>query len=101
MMSWFQSAEKQLQNQLFELKFTAKQLQRLSKKCEKEEKEEKAKIKKALEKDNQDGARIHAQNAIRNKNMAQQYLRLSSRIDAVSSRLEGAIKMQQVTKQMG
>lgn len=43
-----------------QLKFTAKQLQRLSKKCEKEEKEEKAKIKKALEKDNNDGgARPH------------------------------------------
>merc|ERR1719359_1393586 len=101
MMSWFQSAEKQLQNQLFELKFTAKQLQRLSKKCEKEEKEEKAKIKKALEKDNNDGARIHAQNAIRNKNNAQNYLRMSSRVDAVASRLESAIKMQQVTKSMG
>merc|ERR550514_2516665 len=90
-----------LQDQLFNLKFTAKQLNRLSKKCEKDEKEEKTKIKKALEKDNHDGARIHAQNAIRNKNNAQNYLRLSSRVDAVSSRLESAIKMQQVTKSMG
>ena len=47
------------------------------------------------------GARIHAQNAIRQKNNAQNYLRLSSRVDAVSSRLESAIKMQQVTKSMG
>jgi len=62
---------------------------------------EKGKIKKALEKDNHDGARIHAQNAIRQKNNAQNYLRLSSRVDAVSSRLESAIKMQQVTKSMG
>jgi len=92
---------KGLENQLFQLKFTAKQLQRLSKKCEKEEKEEKNKIKKALEKDNHDGARIHAQNAIRNKSNAQNYLRLASRVDAVSSRLESAIKMQQVTKSMG
>jgi len=100
-MGLFDSPTKQLENQLFQLKFTAKQLQRLSKKCEKEEKEEKAKIKKALEKDNADGARIHAQNAIRQKNNAQNYLRLSSRVDAVSSRLESAIKMQQVTKSMG
>ena len=84
-----------------QLKFTAKQLNRLSKKCEKEEKAEKDKIKKSLEKDNHDGARIHAQNAIRNKSNAQNYLRLSSRVDAVSSRLESAIKMQQVTKSMG
>ena len=47
------------------------------------------------------GARIHAQNAIRNKTNAQNYLRLSSRVDAVASRLESAIKMQQVTKSMG
>lgn len=92
---------KALENQLFQLKFTAKQLGRLSKKCEKEEKDEKSKIKKALEKDNPDGARIHAQNAIRQKNNAQNYLRLSSRVDAVASRLESAIKMQQVTKSMG
>jgi len=92
---------KGLENQLFNLKFTAKQLNRLSVKCKKEETVEKGKIKKALEKDNHDGARIHAQNAIRQKNNAQNYLRLSSRVDAVSSRLESAIKMQQVTKSMG
>jgi len=92
---------KGLEKQLFELKFTAKQLNRLSVKCTKEEKVEKDKIKKALEKDNHDGARIHAQNAIRQKSNAQNYLRLSSRVDAVSSRLESAIKMQQVTKSMG
>merc|ERR1719331_757325 len=80
---------------------TSKQLGRLSVKCEKDEKTEKNKIKKALEKDNHDGARIHAQNAIRQKTQAQNYLRLSSRVDAVSSRLESAIKMQQVTKSMG
>lgn len=97
----FGNPQAALEKQLFQLKFTAKQLNRLSKKCEKEEKEEKNKIKKALEKDNHDGARIHAQNAIRNKSNAQNYLRLSSRVDAVSSRLESAIKMQQVTKSMG
>lgn len=89
-----------LEKQLFNLKFTAKQLNRLSVKCEKEEQTEKNKIKKALEKDNHDGARIHAQNAIRQKTNAQNYLRLSSRIDAVSSRLQTAIQMQKVTKNM-
>ena len=92
---------KGLENQLFQLKFTAKQMGRLSSKCLKEEKAEKEKIKKCLEKDNHDGARIHAQNAIRAKTNAQNYLRLSSRVDAVSSRLESAMKMQQVTKSMG
>merc|ERR1719453_2305964 len=101
MSGWFGNSSKALENQLFQLKFTSKQLARLSKKCEKEEKAEKEKIRKALEKDNNDGARIHAQNAIRQKNNAQNYLRLSSRVDAVASRLESAIKMQQVTRSMG
>jgi|TARA_B100000513_G_C11872760_1_gene176528 charged multivesicular body protein 1 len=95
------SGTKGLNKQLFNLKMTAKQLNRLSDKCGKDEKVEKDKIKKALEKDNHDGARIHAQNAIRNQNNAQNYLRLASRVDAVSSRLESAIKMQEVTATMG
>jgi len=95
------SGAKQLDKQLFQLKYTSKQLNRLSVKCSKNEKIEKDKIKKALEKDNYDGARIHAQNAIREKNTAQNYLRLSSRVESVAQRLEAAIKMQQVTKSMG
>jgi hypothetical protein len=59
-------------------------------------KEEKTKIKKALEKDNQDGARIHAQNAIRNETNAQNYLRLSSRVEGVASRLEGVTHCEEV-----
>ena len=37
-------------DQIFNLKFTSKQLVRASRKCEKEEKDEKLKIKKAIEK---------------------------------------------------
>ena len=64
-----------------------------SKKCEKEEKQEKDKCKTAMEKGNIDGARIYAQNAIRKHNEALNYLRLQSRIDAVASRLDTAIKV--------
>lgn len=39
----------------------------------------------------------HKQNAIREKNQALNYLRLSSRIDAVAARLESAIRMKQVS----
>eukprot|EP00294_Goniomonas_avonlea_P012110 CAMPEP_0114561302 /NCGR_PEP_ID=MMETSP0114-20121206/11931_1 /TAXON_ID=31324 /ORGANISM="Goniomonas sp, Strain m" /LENGTH=200 /DNA_ID=CAMNT_0001746927 /DNA_START=16 /DNA_END=618 /DNA_ORIENTATION=- len=90
-----------LEDQLFNLKYTAKTLQRESRKCEKEEAKEKAKLKKAIEKGNGDGARIYAANAIRQKNQGLNFLRLSSRIDAVASRLESAIRMNQVTKSMG
>ncbi len=47
-----------------------------------------------------EGARIYAQNAIREKNQALNYLRLASRIDAVGSRVESAVRMKQVTKSM-
>ena len=40
-----------------------------------------------------DGARIHAQNAIRKKSEQLNYLRLSSRLDAVASRLDTQAKM--------
>merc|ERR1712018_87047 len=66
---------KQLENTLFNLKFSSKNLARESKKCVKQEKEEKAKLKKAIQKGNTEGARIHAENAIRNKNQALNFLR--------------------------
>lgn len=53
-----------------------------------------------MEKGNLDGARIHAETAIREKNQAQNYLRLSGRIGAVCQRVETAVRMQAVTKNM-
>lgn len=87
-------------NQIMELKFTSKSLQRQARKCEKEEKAEKLKIKKAIEKNNQDGARIYAENAIRKRNEQMNYLRLSSRLDAVVARLDTQAKMQNIGKSM-
>jgi charged multivesicular body protein 1 len=86
---------------VFNLRFTAKQFGKSSKRCEKEEKQEKEKCKKAMEKGNIDGARIFAQNAIRKHNEALNFLRLQSRLDAVSSRVDTAIKMRSATKSMG
>jgi len=87
-------------DQVFNLKFTSKQLQRQAKKCEKEEKSEKGKVKKAIEKGNIEGARIYAQNAIRKKTEQLNYLKLGSRLDAVVSRLETQAKMQLINKNM-
>lgn len=47
-----------------------------------------------------EGARIFAESAIRDKNTALNYLRLSSRIDAVAQRVNTAVKMQNLTKDM-
>lgn len=85
---------------LFNLKFAAKDMERQSKKCEKEEKAEKVKIKKAIEKNNTEGARIHAENAIRQKSLALNYLRMAARIDAVASRVQTAITAKRVTQSM-
>lgn len=91
----------ELQNIQFNLKFVGKQFGKSSKKSEKEEKQELAKCKTAMQKGNMEGAKIFAENAIRKKNEALNFLRLSARMDAVSSRLDTAIKMKMVTKSMG
>jgi len=89
-----------LEKTLFQLKFTAKTLNRQSRKAQKDESSEKAKLKKALMQGNNDGARIYASNAIRKKNESLNLLRLASRIDAVSSRVETAVTMKQVSGNM-
>jgi charged multivesicular body protein 1 len=85
---------------LFNLKFASKQMARNAKKCEKEEKAEKLKLKKALQKNNIEGARIHAENSIRQKNQGLNFLRMSARVDGVASRVQSAIQMRQVTNSM-
>ncbi|KAI9120656.1 hypothetical protein K1719_007689 [Acacia pycnantha] len=60
-----------------ELKFTSKSLQCQARKCEKEEKSEKLNVKKAIEKNNMDGARIYAENAIRKRTEQMNYLQLA------------------------
>jgi charged multivesicular body protein 1 len=54
-----------------------------------------------MEKGNMDGARIYAENAIREKNQALNFLKLSSRVDAVAQRVNTATKMNGLTKSMG
>ncbi|GAA5901685.1 Did2p [Sporobolomyces salmoneus] len=89
-----------LEKSLFQLKFTTKQLQKQSRKAAKDETSEKTKLKKALQQGNQEGAKIYAANAIRKKNESLNLLRLSSRIDAVASRVETAVTMRSVTGSM-
>lgn len=81
---------------LFSLKFTVKEFERNSKKCDKEEKAERAKLKKAIQKGNMEVARIHGENAIRQKNQSLNFLRMAARIDAVSSRVQTAVTTKKV-----
>lgn len=85
---------------MFNLKFAAKELERNSKRCEKEEKAEKLKTKKAIQKGNLEVAKIHAENAIRQKNQSLNYLRMGARVDAVASRVQTALTTRKVTQSM-
>jgi charged multivesicular body protein 1 len=89
-----------MENHLFNLKFTAKQLARQSKKATKDEGAEKTKLKKAIQQGNLEGARIYAASAIRKKNESINLLRLSSRIDGVAARVQTAITMRKVSQSM-
>ena len=81
-------------------RFTNAHPHRASKKCTKNEKKAKKQLKSAMEKGNMEGARIYAANAIREKNQSLKFLQLSSRIDAVASRVETAVRMNTLTKDM-
>ncbi|XP_060517601.1 charged multivesicular body protein 1b [Cylas formicarius] len=89
-----------MEKHLFNLKFAAKELERNSKRCEKEEKQEKAKTKQAIQKGNMEVARIHAENAIRQKNQSLNYLRMAARVDAVASKVQSAVTTRKVTNSM-
>uniref|UniRef100_A0A667XJG5 Charged multivesicular body protein 1B n=1 Tax=Myripristis murdjan TaxID=586833 RepID=A0A667XJG5_9TELE len=96
----FKCLSSKIQLHLFNLKFAAKELQRNAKKCDKDEKAEKAKVKKAIQKGNMEVAKIHAENAIRQKNQSVNFLRMSARVDAVAARVQTAVTMNKVTKSM-
>ncbi|CAB4254587.1 similar to Saccharomyces cerevisiae YKR035W-A DID2 Class E protein of the vacuolar protein-sorting (Vps) pathway [Maudiozyma barnettii] len=88
-----------LENTLFQLKFTAKQLKKQSQRAAKEETQETNKLKKALNED-EEIAKIYASNAIRKKNERLQLLKLASRVDSVASRVQTAVTMRAVSSSM-
>lgn len=55
----------------------------------------------AIQQGHGDIAKIYAQNAIRKQNEKLNLLKLASRIDAVSSRVQTAVTMRQVSASMG
>jgi charged multivesicular body protein 1 len=57
-------------------------------------------LQQAIQQGNHEGARIYGQDAIREKNQALNHLKMASRIDACSSRIETAVRMDQVTMGM-
>ncbi|RXM95816.1 Charged multivesicular body protein 1b [Acipenser ruthenus] len=59
-----------------------------------------ASAEQAIQKGNTEVARIHAENAIRQKNQSINFLRMSARVDAVAARVQTAVTMNKVTKSM-
>lgn len=90
-----------MEDTLFQLRFSAKQLERLSKKAEKDQAAQQSKVKKALQQGNIEGAKIYAENAIRKKNESLNFLRMASKVDAVRSKVQTAVTMKGVAKNMG
>ncbi|KAJ2509905.1 hypothetical protein H4217_008115 [Coemansia sp. RSA 1939] len=80
--------------------FTAKALNRQSKRCTREEKAELARLKKAIQNKNHDIARIYASNAIRKRREGVNLAKLSSRVDAVAGRVQTAATMHRITGSM-
>ncbi|XP_042882570.1 charged multivesicular body protein 1a-like [Penaeus japonicus] len=100
-MPWFgEDPQKKMMDCMFELKMCEKQMERLSKKAEKEQMAQKKKMVTAMKQGNVEGARIYAENSIRKKQESLSYLRMASRLDGVKSRVQSAMAMQGVTKNM-
>jgi len=95
-----QDQTKLLQKQLFDIKFTAKQLTRESQKADKREAEQKAKLRAAMKKGEMERAKILAENALREHQQSLSLLKLSARMEAVAQRIEQALVMGKVTKSM-
>lgn len=89
-----------MEEELINMKLTSKQMVMASKKCEKSRQKQLKDVKKAIQQGNKEGAQIYAQNAIREKTQAMNYLRLSSRVDAVAARLETAVRTKQISASM-
>ena len=85
---------------MFEFKMMAKQMQKESKKSEAQSKALIGKVKKCIENNDYEQAKIAAADAIRQKNMVRRYRVLSSKVDTVAQRLKTAYQNQKLSEQM-
>lgn len=92
--------KKSLENVLIDMKLAQKQMKRESKKREAASKSSIKAVQKYLKEGKPEVAKIHAENAIREKNEATNFLLLASRIDAVAQRVQSAIAAKNLTKNM-
>ncbi|KAI0563927.1 charged multivesicular body protein [Gracilaria domingensis] len=82
------------------MRFTSKTIGRQANKSQRQIDIEKRKAKDAMAKNNIAGARIHAENAIRNHNEHLSYLKLQSQLEAVAAKLQAQDVRKQVSQSM-
>ena len=89
-----------IEDELFNLKFAVKQMRKEAQKYDKQILTEKGKMKKAMVNNRLDVAQTHATSAIMLKTSSAQFLRMASKVEAVSIKLSAAVKMRNVTASM-
>mmetsp|Transcript_31141 Transcript_31141/g.81633 ORF Transcript_31141/g.81633 Transcript_31141/m.81633 type:complete len:216 (+) Transcript_31141:189-836(+) len=95
------SSGPKIEDTLFNIRMTGKQLERMSSKAEKKAEEAKKKMGQALKKGSPQGAAIFAETVIQQRNQANQYLRMAARLDGVRSKIQATLTMQNVAKDIG
>ncbi|KAL8275288.1 hypothetical protein Esti_000737 [Eimeria stiedai] len=81
---------------VLDLRIKARELKRQSDRCYRESLQEREKVRRALLRQNEEGARIFAQNYIRKQKEGLNCLHMSSKLEAVAFRLDGAHRSRQV-----
>lgn len=89
-----------MQEVIFKMRFTSKTIGRQAAKSQKQTTMEEKKAKDAMAKNNMAGARIHAENAIRNQSESLSYLKLQSQLEAVAGKLQAQQVRAQVSDSM-
>ena len=89
-----------IDEQIFNLRFQSKQLERRYEKYEKQSRKKKKKVKEYLQKGNREMAREYAQQAITQHQSGMTFLKLASKLDAVRSRMESAKASKQMVPMM-
>lgn len=93
-------AKQSLEDDLIQFKLTSKQFSRDATRSLAKSEQEQKKVAAEMKRGNMAGAQIYAQNAIREKNTYLQFLKLSSQLDGVASKLEYSIRMQKTSATM-
>lgn len=89
-----------MQEVIFKMRFTSKTIGRQAAKSQKQTTLEEKKAKDAMARNNMAGARIHAENAIRNQSESLSYLKLQSQLEAVAAKLQAQQVRAQVSESM-